>query len=207
MKTRRFRVTSYIELPFDYSNHWTEEQLASYIERMLFKDATLKAHDVDVEASKQPLPEIHEDPSQEDITSFVSPAGYIAPDGKFYGMESKDCGLCHLAIADEVYEYYSSIMDMNTSSTHMSAEAYLEDSGFIKVRGYEILYSTDFDTKPIYWTDEQKETVVRFMKHVETEYGLNVRFHDYGVVKSYELSQMDKFAIIKKFDWFANRLL
>lgn len=198
MKTRRFRVTTFIELPFNYNKHWTEDKLAAHIEKLLKDDKLLETRDVYVEADKEPLIDIHNDPSEEDICSFAWPAGYVAPDGKFYGMESKDCGLCHLSLSNEIYEYYSSIIDFKQSSK-TTIEGMLEDMGFIKIHGLDIYYWFYLYDKPKYWTDEQIDTIYRYMKHVEETHKTCVRFYGYGPVKAHEFRQMDKVAIMQKF--------
>ena len=93
MNSRRYKVSIYLDIPFDFNNHLSSDELGKVIENKLSE--TFRNSIIEVECSKQPLPEIHDieyidNNDMEDILSFKHPVGFIAPDGLFYGMESNE---------------------------------------------------------------------------------------------------------------------
>lgn len=208
MNTRRYKVTCYIEVPIKFGQSIkSESDMENLISEKLFEEGLY----ADVEVDKMPLPDELEEPygeHVEDITDFESPVGFIAPDGKFYGMEDGIEGLAHLALAHEIYEYYKDIVgDYKRSSYGIDYD--LESMGFIKIHGCTIRYSFH-SSHPKYWTDAQKSTVYRYMKEMEERDSKIEHFHgpsidfdgigdNSGLKWSHEFRQMDDIAIMSCF--------
>lgn len=204
MKTRRFRITAFIDVPFDHDLHFSENELEALISKRLSGNGITVDY---VEASKQPLDEIHDyyGDDLEDITEFEHPVGFIAPDGKFYGCESSDFSLAHIALAEEVWEHYKDVVSENNPdckfiSTGKGLDFDLEHWGFIKVRDGKLHYYTNSENVK-YWTDAQVETVYKYIKHYCDTYKTKFPLGDWKTkrVTASQFKQMDKFAILECF--------
>ena len=189
MKTRRFKATVWLEIPLKYNEYYSQYKIEDKIQESL--QNTLKAS-VDVEAFKEPIEEV-----ADDITSFDNPVGFIAPDGNFYGANSNDLSLAHLALANEVWEAYKDKIDKkNFSGAGIDFD--LERMGFIKIRENEVHYYVPYKEPPTYWTEAQCATMLKYIEHIETLYHW-VSFGGHKVT-SHMFKQMDKFAIMKLFE-------
>ena len=193
MNSRRFRATVWLSIPIDVNSHYTEDKLEDEINETLY--TKFNCDNIDCEVSKEPLDEV-----SEDITKFDEPSGFIAPDGKFYGMNSDELTLAHMALAEEVYEFYKDKFDIK-NRTGYGIDFDLERNGFIKIRDNKVIYWVTDDENPIYWTKEQCDTVLNYIRHMESLSNCVVfsnGAHNFDVTSS-QFSQMDKFSILKKF--------
>lgn len=191
MKTRRFRATVWLEIPLKYNEHYSQDKLEDKIQKTL--QDTLDAH-VDIEVSKEPIEEV-----ADNITLFNDPVGFIAPDGNFYGLNSNDLSLAHLTLANEVWEAYKDKIEEKDFSGY-GIDFDLERMGFIKIRGNEVHYYVPYKKLPIYWTEAQCTTILKYIEHIEKDTPYHCVSFGGHKVTSYMFKQMDKFAIIKLFE-------
>ncbi len=181
----------YIDVPFDYDKHYTESEFENMITSKVEESGVYVS---DVETAKEPLTEVHDyyGEDHEDIINFKNPVGFIAPDGLFYGCNSSDFSLAHLALAKEVWSYYTKDSQNILKKYDKCIEHHKID-----------VYPLPKEEKPIYWTDAQRETMMRYMKKVENEGDL-ILFDGpflHKRIRSSEFAQMDKFAIVKCFGY------
>ncbi|WQJ53414.1 MAG: hypothetical protein [Wendovervirus sonii] len=199
MKTRRYKVTMYIDVPLFNSEIQDTDDMEQYLAEKLKSDGIYGTFEVE----KAPImSEVNGDLSYEpeDITDFTHPVGFIAPDGLFYGVESDDNALAHIHLAPEIYDGYADLYTTHQRSS-LGVDVTLELMGFIKIHDATCRYYTEPD-HPVYWTDEQRKTVYKWMKHMEnTVYKGSSRpcSFNYRCLYSHEFLAMDKFAIIKCF--------
>jgi len=203
MKTRRYKVTMYVDVPlFNDDLHIKKDKdLEKYLTDKLSADDI----SAEMEIEKLPLPsEVNGDIYRtEDITSFEHPVGYIAPDGIFYGVEEDTDPLVHVAIARELYQYYKDIYPDRDDPAILEIDETLEHMGFIKIHDSVCRYYTK-PRNPIHWTIEQKLTVCKWMEHMENHTYAGIRkpchFDGIGANAGYyslsEFKAMDLFAIL-----------
>lgn len=224
MYSREFKITLTVSIPLSSDYKCTEDQAETLVQSSLH-DAGIESNIIDID--KVPIEYVHKDyygddydieDDPEDITKFEGPTGYIAPDGKFYGGNSAYDSFMHIMMAQEVYDSYKDKIDTSICRRSSGGIDYdLERWGFIKVRDSDICYYVPYEKegKIVYWTDEQRATVLRYMKHYEkltydqVGRAYQIRFRDAcghtTPVSASKFAQMDKFAIIKCFD-FTHRL-
>jgi len=207
MKTRRYKVTMYVDVPLfnDNLHIKNEKTMEKYLTDKLGED---DIHG-EFEISKAPLPseingDIYYDP--ENITDFEHPVGYIAPDGLFYGVEEDVDPLVHIALARELYQYYKDVYPDRDDPAILEIDESLEHMGFIKIHDSTCRYYTK-PKNPVYWTDKQNETVYKWMKHMENTTYVGISRpcklegigNNSGYYWSSEFRQMDKFAVMNCF--------
>ena len=130
-KRRLAKVTLYLEVPAVNSETETwykEDELCKQIEDNLPEDfKTTSYSDI-----------IISDIEDDDPSKFKNPVGYLAPDGKFFLIETEENGLAHLALARRVHDLYAPTW---TECIYgLSYEQWLENAGFIKVHCSDIRY-------------------------------------------------------------------
>lgn len=186
MYRRKFKVTLTVDVPISNSYKMDADGIESLLKSYL-ENLNPEIFDID----KEPLENIHNDwqgeplkpvDDPEDITNFPDAVGYIAPDGKFYGGNVNYDPLMHILYAKEVWEAYKDKIDNDVIRTYGYSSGGidfdLERWGFIKVRQSEIRYYVPFDkiTPPILWTSAQCNTVMRYIKMVESVYNRGITF-------------------------------
>ena len=107
----------------------------------------------------------------DEVEEYKKPVGYLAPDGKFYVIESDEDGLAHLALAPLVYDIYTDTIDHRFICSTCGIDYDLEKAGFIKVHQYNVRYFSHCPVNTIDgWiespdpTEEQKMALVRYIK-------------------------------------------
>lgn len=159
-KTRYAKATIYLEVPEDLDDECKVER---EIERLLDYGQLHFTGPADVMVSEC---------GSDEPEKFVSPVGYIAPDGKFYLMESSENGLAHIELAPLMLKIYGDELDsILLYGDGMSIDYGLEKAGFVKVHGFDIRYLAHFQvgfgsneryTPDI--TDAQLESILRYCK-------------------------------------------
>ena len=159
-KTRYAKATIYLEVPEDLDNEYKVER---EIERLLDYGQLHFTGPAEVMVSE---------PGSDEPEKFINPVGYIAPDGKFYLMESSECGLAHIELAPLMLKLYSEGLDnILLHGSGMSIDYGLERAGFVKVHQFDIRYLAHFQagfgdneryTPDI--TDAQLESILRYCK-------------------------------------------
>ena len=191
-KTRYAKATIYLEVPEDLDDEYKVE---SEIERLLDYGQLHFTGPAEVMVSE---------PGSDDPEKFENPVGYIAPDGKFYLMESSENGLAHIELAPLMIKLYGDNLDrVLLYGDGMSIDYGLEKAGFVKVHGFDIRYLAHFQagfgdnvryTPDI--TDAQLESIIRYCQlwNYEGRVYVNDRVTEVSVIK-----QADKFALRKIF--------
>ncbi|MFK2681092.1 hypothetical protein ACIXT9_02210 [Bacteroides fragilis] len=94
-----------------------------------------------------------------DITRNYS-AGWLAPDGKFYGLDGAISNMLHLNLADAIRRKYKQEDGLDIGD---NPDRWLEENGWVKIHGNWILYSGydqhQFKRKDIPLTDIQKKNL------------------------------------------------
>lgn len=188
-KTRLARVTLYLEVPTQdaMGNIQDEDNILSSIETILF--------------NKEYIPtapgEINLSPIFDDyILTYKHPVGYLAPDGKFYVIESEENGLAHLEVSRVVYNKYIQTQYIQMNRLGGCFEDTLEKNGFIKVHEQDIRYfahmylgrnaltgEENYTPDP---TPEQIRALVEYCKHfnLDGENFINEKRFDIRVLKN-----------------------
>lgn len=132
-KTRLARVTLYLEVPTQdaIGNIQDESNTLSSIESILFNKGYIPTAPGEINLSP-----IFDD----DVFSYKRPVGYLAPDGKFYVIESEENGLAHLEVSRVVYNKYYDSPYIQLNRLGGCFEDTLEKNGFIKVHVQDIRY-------------------------------------------------------------------
>lgn len=161
-RTRFAKVTMYLEVPSGYTEDTLSDAIEKHVSTMEGVTTTSWS---DVIMSK---------PGSDDPADFKEPVGFIAPDGRFFLMESAENGLAHLELAETVYNVYKNDIDMRllNSSSGMTLDYGLERAGFVKVHMYDIRYLAHFcavwgfgeDVYTPDLTEEQRDAIVRYGK-------------------------------------------
>jgi len=191
-KTRYAKATIYLEVPEDLDDEYKVER---EIERLLDYGQLHFTGPAEVMVSEC---------GSDEPEKFVSPVGYIAPDGKFYLMESSENGLAHLELALLMLKIYGDELDSRLLyGDGMSIDYGLEKAGFVKVHGFDIRYLAHFQvgfgdneryTPDI--TDAQLESILRYCKLWNYDGCIDVNGKK---VKVSAIKQADKLALRKIF--------
>lgn len=188
-KTRLARVTLYLEVPTQNAIGRVkgEDDTLSSIESILFNKGYIPT--AEGEISLSPI-------FDDDVFSYKHPVGYLAPDGKFYVIESEENGLAHLEVSSVVYNKYYNSPYIQLSRLGGCLEDTLEKNGFIKVHEQDIRYfahmylgkdsltnTTNYSPDP---TPEQVRALIKYCKHfnLEGENFINERRFDMRVLQN-----------------------
>ena len=188
-KTRLARVTLYLEVPTQggAENVLGEEGTLKLIESALKVKGIRFTSYGDINLSP-----IYDD----DIERYEKPVGYLAPDGKFYVIESDEDGLAHLQVSRVVYNKYIGTRYMPHGRYGVSFEDTLDKNGFIKVHVQDIRYfahmylgknsltgEENYTPDP---TPEQIRALIEYCKHfnLEGENFINEKRFDIRVLKN-----------------------
>lgn len=124
-------------------------------------------------------------------------AGWLAPDGKFFGLNGSSGNFLHIAIADELMKYYHF---NKPDDFHYSIDAFIAKQGFVKIHHDWILYEgydcvlTD---KPVPLTNEQIKKIYEYGQKV---YGGKLYFgYDKQMVSAARFHDMDDSQISELF--------
>lgn len=191
-KKRYAKATIYLEVPEDLDDECKVER---EIERLLDYGQLYFTGPADVMVSEC---------GSDEPEKFINPVGYIAPDGKFYLMESSECGLAHLELAPLMLKLYGEVLDnILLYGSGMSIDYGLERAGFVKVHQFDIRYLAHFQagfgdneryTPDI--TGAQLESILRYCKLWNYDGCINVNEKR---VKVSTIKQADKLALRKIF--------
>lgn len=191
-KKRYAKATIYLEVPEDLDDEYKVE---CEIERLLDYGQLHFTGPAEVMISEC---------GSDEPEKFVSPVGYIAPDGKFYLMESSECGLAHIELAPLMLKLYGNQLDnILLYGSGMSIDYGLERAGFIKVHQFDIRYlahlQVGFGSNEVYTpdiTDAQLESIFRYCKLWNYEGCITINERRTKVSK---IKQADKLALRKIF--------
>lgn len=129
---RMAKVTLYLEVPAvnpETETWYTPDELCKKIEDNLPEGfETTSWSDINIS-------EIEGD----DQSNFKNPVGYLAPDGKFFLIETEENGLAHLSLARRVHDLYEPTFTERIYSGG-KYEQWLENAGFIKIHCSEVHY-------------------------------------------------------------------
>lgn len=191
-KKRYAKATIYLEVPEDLDDEYKVE---CEIERLLDYGQLHFTGPADVMVSEC---------GSDEPEKFISPVGYIAPNGKFYLMESSECRLAHIELAPLMLKLYGEELDnILLYGSGMSIDYGLERAGFIKVHTFDIRYIAHFQagfgcneryTPDI--TDAQLESILRYCKLWNYDNCININRKRVEVSK---IKQADKLALRKIF--------
>jgi len=191
-KTRYVKATIYLEVPEDLDD---EDKIEREIERLLNYGSLYFTGPADVMVSEC---------GGDEPEKFDSPVGYIAPDGKFYLMESSENGLAHFELAPLMLKIYGDKLDRTLLyGDGMSIDYGLEKAGFVKVHDYDIRYLAHFQvgfgdneryTPDI--TDAQLESIIHYCELWKHDGYINVNDK---LVEVSKIKQADKYALRKIF--------
>lgn len=166
-KTRLAKVELYLEVPTtDGDKVYGEYGTLDLIERILHSSGIETTGPGEINLSP-----IFDD----DINNYKNPVGYLAPDGKFYVIESSENGLAHLEISRVVYAKYIGTQYMPHGRYGVSFEDTLDKNGFIKVHEKDIRYHVHiplnpYSDNPNYSPDPTQEQIDALIDYVR-------RFH------------------------------
>jgi len=191
-KKRYAKATIYLEIPEDLDDECKVER---EIERLLDYGQLYFTGPADVMVSGC---------GSDEPEKFINPVGYIAPDGKFYLMESSECGLAHIELAPLMLKIYGDKLDrILLYGDGMSIDYGLEKAGFVKVHKFDIRYLAHFQagfgdyeryTPDI--TNAQLESILRYCKLWNYDGCICVNGKR---VKVSTIKQADKFALREMF--------
>lgn len=191
-KKRYAKATIYLEVPEDLDDEYKVE---SEIERLLDYGQLHFTGPAEVTVSE---------PGSDEPERFIEPVGYIAPDGKFYLIESSENGLAHLELAPLMLKLYGDkLNNILLYGSGMSIDYGLERAGFVKVHTFDIRYiahlQAGFGSNEVYTpdiTDAQLESILRYCKlwNYEGRVDVNGRITEVSKIK-----QADKLALRKIF--------
>lgn len=146
---RRFaKVTLYLEVPSTFNEGSLENYVNRVIDDKLFDDKIV---------STAPCEVVISEPGSDNPDDFESPVGFIAPDGKFYLVESSSSGLAHLELApfvEQLYRDKGMLDDMYLYRCGMTLDYELERAGFVKVHKYDVRYFAHMNVGKNYKTGE-----------------------------------------------------
>lgn len=132
-----------------------------------------------------------------DITSDTD-AGWLSPDGKYYGLKGAVANFLHIQIADMLQATHRIYPDKD-----IPADTWMARNGWVKIHHDEVLFDGYFQNKcgyplvPI--TDIQKARIAQYGKALYggiLKFGMN---KETCIVSKFQ--QMDEFAIRKLFDF------
>lgn len=125
-------------------------------------------------------------------------AGWLSPEGVFYGMDGKISDMLHLAIADKLYEQQ---IIPNENKYEKNPDLWLSKHGWVKIHNNHIMYD-GYIYNEIYHTnykltDIQKELIYKYGQ----KRGGTLQFGSrYTFCSAAKFSMMDEFAIKKILD-------
>ena len=125
-----------------------------------------------------------------DITADVD-AGWLSPEGFYYGLKGAVANMLHLAISDALRASHR--IPLNDTP----ADVWMSSHGWVKIHHDEVYFDSCIDNIPL--TDVQKDLIVQYGKE---KYNGLLKFG--GSKKECRVSkfqQMDDFAIKKLFDY------
>ena len=163
--TRRLaKVTLYVDIPSDYN------------ESTLDMTINHKLNEIGIYQTG-PSETMVSDPGSDNPKDFEEPVGFIAPDGKFYLVESRTDALAHLHLAEFVKNLYQEKGMLDNLYRYYGAgyslDYVLERVGFVKVHGLDIRYIAHFhiggsiNGEPVCTpdlTDAQIKSIIRYGK-------------------------------------------
>lgn len=162
-KRRLAKVTMYLEVPAvnpETETWYTEDDLCKCIEDNLPEGfETTSWSDINIS-----------DIESDDPADFEKPVGYLAPDGKFFLIETEEDGLAHLSLARRVHDLYEPTFTERIYSGG-KYEYWLENAGFIKVHCGDIRYFANKHYSGFYdqpnartpfVTEQQREALIHY---------------------------------------------
>ena len=195
--TRRLaKVTLYLDVPSEYGEGTLEQDIEHKLSEL----------GIDITGPSETM---ISDPGSDNPKDFEEPVGFIAPDGKFYLVESRTDALAHLHLAPfvkELYEQKGILDNLNMFNSGLSLDYTLERAGFVKVHKYDIRYVAHFalyggaNDEPVYTpdlTDAQIKSIIRYGKLFN--YEGDVFVNDKRVPLS-TIAQADLFCLRNIFD-------
>lgn len=88
-------------------------------------------------------------------------AGWIAPDGTFYGENGSMSSLLHISIAEKLYE-----AGVVPSESLLDADMWMLEHGWCKVRGNHVLFEgymqVRYGVPPVRLTEAQRDALVKY---------------------------------------------
>ena len=163
--TRRLaKVTLYLDVPSEYREGTLEQDIEHKLSEL----------GIDITGPSETM---ISDPGSDNPEDFEEPVGFIAPDGKFYLVESRTDALAHLHLAEFVKNLYQEKGMLNNLYRYYDAgyslDYVLERVGFVKVHGLDIRYIAHFriggsiNGEPVCTpdlTDAQIKSIIRYGK-------------------------------------------
>ena len=164
-KRRLAKVTMYLEVPAvnpETETWYTEDELCKQIEDNLPEGfETTSWSDINMS-----------DIEGDDQSKFKNPVGFLAPDGKFFLIETEENGLAHLALAKRVHDLYEPTITERIYGGG-KYEYWLENAGFIKIHCSEVHYFANKhyhgfydrpDAKTPAVTEQQRQALYEYFK-------------------------------------------
>lgn len=196
--TRRLaKVTLYLDVPSEYGEGTLEQDIENKLSEL----------GIDITGPSETMVS---DPGSDNPKYFEEPVGFIAPDGKFYLVESRTDALAHLHLAEFVKNLYQEKGMLDNLYRYYGAgyslDYVLEHAGFVKVHGLDIRYIAHFalyggtNDEPLYTpdlTDAQIKSIIRYGKIFN--YEGDVFVNDKRVPLS-TIAQADTFCLRNIFD-------
>lgn len=172
---RRFaKVTLYLEVPslketeYGRVEFMSDDEIANMVEDCIVSNCS--------EIQPTSFPDIMlSDIEGDNPEDFDKPVGYLAPDGRFFLIESDENGLAHIHLSYRVYQLYS---DLINGVFGTSLENKLEKAGFVKVHTLDVRYYSrmqyagfysDNDDEKRYTpriTEAQQESLLRYFDYI-----------------------------------------
>jgi len=142
-----------------------------------------------------------------DLKRMVHPVGYLAPDGRWFLIESDENGLAHLYLSDLVYKEYEAYIKANRIYI-FDVESDLEHAGFIKVHESDVRYYAQASYSGYYdqkgcktpkVNDIQRKRLCEYARlfGYRGKIAINEAYNEFS---AYELKQMDDLALQKVFE-------
>ena len=122
---------------------------------------------------------------------------WLAPDGTMYGMNGEIANMLHNTMADMLLE--QGIIKSGNKREENNPYVILEESGWVKIHNDWVMFEPNrFDKPKQFMTDAQVERMIKYLnKHYK---GIGKFGIVHNVMTTYQINQMDKFAINKLFD-------
>lgn len=123
---------------------------------------------------------------------------WLSPDGTMYGLNGEISNMLHNTIAEMLLQ--QGVINAGAKREETNPYVILEESGWVKIHGNWVMFEPNpFDKPRQFMTEEQVKALREY---------LNKHFHMYGkfgikhnLVLTYQLAQMDKFAINNLFSY------
>ena len=182
-KRRLAKVTLYLEVPAvnpETETWYTDDELCEQIENSLPEGfETTSWSDINIS-----------DIEGDDQSKFKNPVGYLAPDGKFFLIETEENGLAHLALARRVHDLYEPTF-LERIYSGGRYEEWLENAGFIKVHCSEVRYFANKRYHGFYdqpnartpkVTEQQRNALYEYFK-THTQFAQIASINDYNMYR------------------------